>query len=448
MSRPGPGASPVAAGAAEDDDAPGYGAHDRQRWVAEPPKGTDRGPFARDRARVLHSGALRRLAAKTQVVDPQTDDFVRNRLTHSLEVAQVGRELGQALGCAPDVVETACLAHDLGHPPFGHNGEAVLNELAADIGGFEGNAQTLRLLTRLEPKVFDPVTGRPAGLNLTRAGLDACTKYPWQSGDGPSGGPAAKFGVYAEDLPVFTWLREGAASTDGGSPRRSARRCVEAQVMDVSDDIAYSVHDVEDAVVGGLLDPASLADPGVIAEVVARTQEWYLPDAPAAELTEALARLRALPAWVGGFDGGRRSLAALKDLTSQLIGRFTRAAEAATRACHDPSPVRLTRYAADVVLPRPTSCEISMLKGIAAVFVMTLAERRPLYQRQQDVLAELYAVLLERGEGALAPQFAADWRLAAERPDADRACRRVVLDQIASLTDPGAMAWHEQLTRG
>src|SRR6476619_1563715 len=105
---------------------PGYDTHDSARWVEEPPKTTYRSDFERDRARVLHSSALRRLGAKTQVVAPDTDDFVRTRLTHSLEVAQVGRELGRTLGCDPDVVDTACLSHDLGHPPFGHNGEAAL----------------------------------------------------------------------------------------------------------------------------------------------------------------------------------------------------------------------------------------------------------------------------------------------------------------------------------
>ncbi len=416
----------------------GYGPHDVQRWVAEEPKNPDRGPFARDRARVVHSSALRRLAAKTQVVGPGTDDFVRNRLTHSLEVAQVGRELGQALGCDPDVVDTACLAHDLGHPPFGHNGEALLNEIVSAIGGFEGNAQTLRVLTRLEPKVIDPLTRQGAGLNLTRASLDACTKYPWSRGAAPAGWSPAKFGVYADDLAVFAWLRAG---LDPGLP---ARRCLEAQVMDVSDDIAYSVHDVEDAVVGGHLDPAALTDPDAIAQVEKQTRDWYLPDAARGEVADALARLQALPVWVGRVDGSRRALAALKDLTSQLIGRFTRAAEAATRDRHGPGP--LTRYGADLVVPREMAVEIAALKGVAAVYVMTAAERQPLYAHQRDVLAELYHTVLDGAPDLLEPAFAADWRRAAAGPDTDAACRRVVVDQVASLTDPRAVAWHAELT--
>ena len=208
----------------------------------------------------MHAAASRRLAAKTQVVGPQSDDFVRNRLTHSLEVAQVARDLSRALGCQPDIAETAALAHDLGHPPFGHNGERVLAELSADCGGFEGNAQTLRLLTRLEAKTFD-ADGRSVGLNLTRATLDACTKYPWAraEAEAPHGRARRRLtagGAQVRRLrrrpPVFDWMRDG---VDG------RRRCLEAQVMDLADDVAYSVHDIEDGVVAGRVD-LHLARPG------------------------------------------------------------------------------------------------------------------------------------------------------------------------------------------
>ena len=222
-----------------------YDDADRERLVDEPAKRVDapeRTPFERDRARVVHSASLRRLAAKTQVLGPQADDFVRNRLTHSLEVAQVARDLARPLGCHPDLAETAALAHDLGHPPFGHNGEIALDALGRRCGGFEGNAQTLRILTRLEAKTAD-ADGRSVGLNLTRATLDACTKYPWRAR--LEGRLDGKFGVYADDQPVFSWLRDGV---------EGPRRCVEAQVMDLADDVAYSVHDLEDGIVGGRID--------------------------------------------------------------------------------------------------------------------------------------------------------------------------------------------------
>ncbi|WP_127480589.1 deoxyguanosinetriphosphate triphosphohydrolase [Nocardioides pantholopis] len=416
-----------------------YDDADRERLVPEPPKRVDapvRTPFERDRARVVHAAASRRLAAKTQVMGPQSDDFVRNRLTHSLEVAQVARDLSRALGSQPDIAETAALAHDLGHPPFGHNGERVLAELSEDCGGFEGNAQTLRLLTRLEAKTFD-AEGRSVGLNLTRATLDACTKYPWprEQADAPGGvhsdgspREVRKFGVYDDDLRVFGWLREGAAA--GGR-----RRCLEAQVMDLADDVAYSVHDVEDGVVAGRIALTRL-DP---AAVWATVRDWYVPEADDAELDAVLAGLRTQDSWpTSPYDASRRSLAALKNLTSDLIGRFCGAVQHATFAAGD-GP--FLRYAADLVVPRTTQLEIAVLKGIAAHYVMQADDRLAAMDRQRELVMELVAVLAHRGADALQRPYADDWHAASD--DAGRL--RAVIDQVASLTDASAVEWHHRL---
>ncbi|MEP9361351.1 deoxyguanosinetriphosphate triphosphohydrolase [Nocardioides sp. CN2-186] len=392
----------------------------RERLVEEPPKRVDapiRTAFERDRARVVHAAASRRLAAKTQVVGPQSDDFVRNRLTHSLEVAQVARDLSRALGSQPDIAETAALAHDLGHPPFGHNGERVLAEMGESCGGFEGNAQTLRLLTRLEAKTDG------AGLNLTRATLDACTKYPWRVTDAGTDG---KFGVYDDDLPVFDWMRTGAVGV---------RRCLEAQVMDLADDVAYSVHDIEDGVVAGRVELTEL-DTAAVWQAV---RDWYLPTATDDVLDATLAGLREVGSWpTGPYDASRRSLAALKNLTSDLIGRFCGSVQHATFAASDGPFVR---YAADLVVPEQSRLEMAVLKGVAAHYVMRADDRVALMERQRELLGELVEVLVVRGPDALDRPFADDW---ASAPD-DRARLRVVLDQVSSLTDASAVSWHQRL---
>ncbi|HEY8588914.1 MAG TPA: deoxyguanosinetriphosphate triphosphohydrolase [Naasia sp.] len=416
--------------ALREDVYAGYAERDRDRWLPEQ-HSSRRSDFSRDRARLLHSSALRRLGAKTQVLSPTAGlDFARNRLTHSLEVAQVGRELGASLGLNPDVVDTACLAHDIGHPPFGHNGERALAEWADGIGGFEGNAQSLRLLTRLEPKVFG-TDGRPYGVNLTRASLDASCKYPWSLDDAvadPSG--RAKFGYYAEDAAAFRWLRDGAPV---------GVRCIEAQVMDLSDDIAYSVHDFEDAVTGGYVDVRALASRDDHEALVTAVHAWIGGQHDHAELLAAFDRLEGLDFWLTRWDGSRRDQGRLKNLTSQLIGRF---AGAATRATRDAYPgERLSRFAAHVVVPPSIGAEIAVLKGIVAAFVMTDSSRRPVYRNQRELLQELAECLLERPE-SMDPAFRSDFEDAAS----DAARRRAVVDQVASLTDQSAVAWHERLT--
>ena len=403
-----------------------YEERDAERMVAESDKATERTSFARDRARVLHSFGLRRLAAKTQVVVSGVLDFPRTRLTHTLEVAQIARELGAALGCDPDLVDVAGLTHDLGHPPFGHNGETELDRIADHIGGFEGNAQTLRVLTRLEAKVFD-ADGRSVGLNLSRASLDASCKYPWARKSG-----VRKFGVYADDVPVFTWLRKGAVGE---------RTCLEEQVMDWADDVAYSVHDVEDAVHSGMAPMAAFSSADVRATIVEVANRRFCPDTDPARLHAAIERLVELPMWPNAFDGSMQSLAELKTLTSALIGRFCLGAQEATRAAYGTGP--LVRYSAELVVPDDLRDEVAAMKAIAAHFVMERAEAQPEYARQREVLAEVVDALTKDEGRSLEPWIRPTFEAA--RTDDERL--RVIIDQVASLTDTSVMQWHARLVR-
>ncbi len=403
-------------------ESAGYSQSDRDRFLSEPAKRMGRTEFARDRARIIHSFALRRLAAKTQVAVPWLTDFPRTRLSHSLECAQVGRELGWALGADPDLMEGACLAHDIGHPPFGHNGEDALNAVSQECGGFEGNAQSFRLLVRLEAKTVDEA-GRSVGLNLTRASLDAATKYPW-----PRAVNNRKFGVYDDDQAVFDWVRIGAPK---------GRQSMEAQIMDWSDDVAYSVHDLEDALVTGHVMLQNLsADLPQLFQVAKGT---YMSDMTEIEAQAALADLQALSCWPINYDGSHRHLARLKDLASQLVGRFALAAESATRDQYGDGP--LTRYNANLVVPRAHRIEVAILKSIATYYVINAASSQERYADQQIIIKELVEMVLAQAPASLESFFLDDWNLATNHSER----LRVVVDQVAALTDPGAYALHAKL---
>jgi dGTPase len=401
-----------------------YSATDQERFLDEPAKRAGRTEFMRDRARVIHSAALRRLAAKTQVAVPWENDFQRTRLSHSLECAQIGRELGESLGADPDLLETACLSHDMGHPPFGHNGEEALAEVAAPCGGFEGNAQSFRLLTRIEAKTVDG-NGKSLGLNLTRASLDAATKYPWARAENPR-----KFGVYDDDTEIFHWVREAAPA---------GRKCIEAQIMDWSDDCAYSVHDLEDAIFAGQVTVKNFDRDFDI--LYTEMVSGYGSDASKSEVEAALTRLQNLSCWPASFDRTHRALARLKDTTSQLIGRFVLAAELETRKVHGDGP--LTRYSANLEIPREQKIEVDFLKAIAGHYLINAAASQERYAKQQVVIHELVEMLFEAAPKELDPIFEDDWKVATN--DSERL--RVVVDQIASLTDPGAYALHAHLSK-
>jgi len=411
----------------------GYLQTDIERFVPEDrTNSAKRGEFARDRARVLHSSALRRLGAKTQVLSPTNGDFARTRLTHSLEVAQVGREMAQALGIDPDVVDTACLAHDLGHPPFGHNGEKALSVWAEDFGGFEGNAQTLRLLSRIEPKVLDS-SGQSRGLNLTRASLDASCKYPWARDEGVAesgGNQSVKFGYYEDDAEVFEFLRKGSDST---------RKCIEAEVMDFADDVAYSVHDFEDAVVSGYVNLSELASVSNHAEYFSKIQSWAGPELSIEDIQAAFSRLSSNLYWLESYSSSMADQATLKNLTSYLIGSFVGRSTEHTLASN--SSEHLVRYNGALSVPSDVRAEIAVLKGTVSVFLMTDEKRQPYYLWQREVLTELADALLASNGKHLDHYCQSVWKTAST----DSQKYRVVVDQVASLTDVSALNLHAEL---
>ncbi len=409
-----------------------YSAFDRERFVDDGHR-SNRGDFQRDRGRIIHSSGFRRLAQKTQVLSPTAGvDFARNRLTHSLEVAQVGREIGLSLGLDPDIVDAACLAHDLGHPPFGHNGESAVAAWATPWGGFEGNAQTFRALTRLEPKLFDR-NGNPRGLNLTRASLDASTKYPWFIDTAVvEGETRLKFGVYDDDREVFEWLRQG-------MPERHVS--VEGQVMDLADDIAYSVHDFEDAIVGGYIHPEELFGDQGKDNVMASSVSWAGESLDGNQIEQAYYRLSKMDAWPERFDSSRVAFSQLKNFTSAAIGRFASSVSTASRDVDDSLP---ERYLRSLSVPADTQAEIALLKGIVASAVMSHETRQPIYRHQRELLTELLDALWATGDQHLDPVFAADLSQASTEDQQ----RRVIVDQVAALTDQAAIVLHERVTGG
>ncbi len=454
-----------------------YGADAQERRFK---KGKEdyRGAFGRDRDRILYSSGFRRLAGKTQVLPAGELGGFHNRMTHSLKVAQIGRRLAErikkrARGSGapdPELVEAACLAHDLGHPPFGHAGEEALNKTVDDLvylrtfaearkkgvtdskartaardevlrfGGFEGNAQTFRCLVWLSAR--QPAVSR--GLDLTRATLDATIKYPWLRGS--VGRAKRKWNFYPDDLEYGEWVRHGAAIGP------DAPKSFEALLMDWSDDVSYACHDVEDFFRAGLIPlhelfayPAQHPSAAVALhdyEPEAATEffDWIESDhwnesVPwDRDLAKRLWNDAAQTIWIEGpFRNDRLSKAAVHRTSSALITYFVDAVKW-TRS----GPPCL-HNAAVVIEPEARFLNL-LLQKLNWYYVINRPALASIQIGQQRIVRELLEIYATCGDERLLPE---DRREEAnESGDALRAC----VDHIASLTEDGAIALHHRLT--
>jgi dGTPase len=391
-----------------------------------------RSPGRRDRDRVLYSAAFRRLGGITQVAAPTERYPLHNRLTHTLEVAQIGRSLAEMLtrtpigrkpavlagGIDPDVVEAAALAHDLGHPPFGHVAEKELDELVErrSYDGFEGNAQSFRIVTRLA--IRDP---RLEGLNLTRATLCALLKYPWTRA--PSGHRATKWGAYTTEQSILEWARE-ASSLDRDV------QSVEANLMDWADDVAYAVHDLGDFFRAGLIPFDRLVtdmaerDRFLVAQLERHTRESSRFDAE--DLQRAFNRLVDYAAISAPFRGSRLDQAGIYGFTSKLIDRYI---NAVTLRAMTPSQSPLA-------IDAEAEMEVTMLKRLTWHYVI---ENRSLTTQrfgQRRLIRSLFDTFCQaaasRGDWHVFPAVYQETLL---QQNDDATVLRTVADLISSMSE-------------
>ncbi len=367
----------------------------RGRKVAEPESRT-RTAFARDRDRIIHASAFRRLKEKTQVFVAHEGDHFRTRLTHSLEVAQIARSLATALGLDPDLAETVALAHDLGHPPFGHAGEDELQVQMRDYGGFDHNVQTFRLVTRLERRYprFD-------GLNLTWETLEGVIKH---------NGPV----VDQLEKPSWRAIAEFDAEYD---LRLSTWASAEAQVAALSDDIAYNNHDVDDGVQAGLFGLEELTQ----VPLIGPNLKSAMSDHPGCD--PGIIRLEAV----------RRMIGAMVDDVLAETGRRVQAGDVAS-----PEDVRNLGHAL-------ISFSREMVEDLAALRLF-LTERMYRYwkvnrtrSQARRILAEMFQLFMREPDVMPGEWF----QRARLRDEAGRA--RVVCDYVAGMTDRFAIEEHRRL---
>jgi dGTPase len=371
----------------------------RGRKHPEPPSRT-RTPFARDRDRIIHTSAFRRLKEKTQVFVAHEGDHFRTRLTHSLEVAQIARSIARALGLDDDLAETVALAHDLGHPPFAHAGEDELRERMQPFGGFDHNVQTFRVVTRLERRYpeFD-------GLNLTWETLEGVVKH-----NGPVDSRLNE--------PAWRAIAEYTAEFD---LRLDSWASAEAQVAALSDDIAYNNHDVDDGLQAGLFTLRDLYDVALIGPILAQARSDH-PD-----LEERLLRLEAVRRMIGAM---------VEDVLSETVRR------ARAFDLKSPEDVR-TLKGPLVAFSEPMARDLAELREFLHARMYRHFRVNRTRSQARRILAELFGLFL--AEPDVLPDL---WRERAEAKlaqDGEAGRARVVCDYIAGMTDRYAIEEHRKL---
>jgi len=374
----------------------------RGRLVAEPESPT-RSVYQRDRDRIIHSGAFRRLKHKTQVFVYHEGDYYRTRLTHSIEVAQIARSISRVLGFNEDLAEALALGHDLGHPPFGHAGEQALNEAMQPYGGFDHNEQTFRVLTLLERRyaAFD-------GLNLTWECLEGVVKH-----NGPLVGPAAP--ERYRGRPVAATIADYCAN--GRDLELETWPGPEAQVAALSDDIAYNNHDVDDGLRAGLFEVGDLKDVPLVGPVFAEVMDRYPELEPARLIHEAISRL-------------------IDRMVNDLIEETRRRLHAA----HPRSTAALRRLGHPVVGFSPAMAENDRaLKRFLFERMYRHHRVNRMTAKARRVVRDLFDLYLSEPEC-----LPADWREQCDESDKPRTTR-VVADYIAGMTDRYAFDEHRRL---
>lgn len=456
-----------------------YRAEDRRR-AAQPRSAAAlppwRSEFRRDYARLVHSPAFRRLQGKTQLFAGAESDFFRNRLTHSLEVAQIAKAIAiklnaEALAEADmaldlDLVELAALAHDLGHPPFGHTGESALDRSMLSHGGFEGNAQTLRILSRLEKKLdddaiqldhernqirwFDESGDTAIGLNLTFRSLASVLKYDKRIPARRQEKAPLRKGYYGSERLLVSMIR-GAVSRQ---PRRGRLKTIECQIMDLADDIAYSTYDVEDSFEAGLLNPLDLlgASDSIRAGVGKRCEKELGVTVTLADLAGALQRIFAdlSTASAAGTERPLRdellALYRVARLTADngffrgefVTVRVGRAIQAITVEPDADDPAR-----SKVKMDPEIRLEVAVLKHLVYALLIESPRLKLVARRGTRIVESIFDELCDDGGHELMPP---DWIERYEQAPGEPQRRRVVADFIAGMTDRQAVDFHARLT--